>query len=63
VNAAGPARALIFDSIYDDYRGVIVYVRVVDGGTQKGNAHQADGNEKEYQITRFGQAHATTQGR
>lgn len=31
-----PARAMIFDSIYDEYQGVVAYVRVVDGLLQRG---------------------------
>jgi GTP-binding protein LepA len=35
-NAEGPPRALIFDSEYDPYRGVVAYVRVVDGAFRQG---------------------------
>src|SRR5205823_10171706 len=36
-----PPRALIFDSEFDQYRGVIAYIRVVDGTFKKGEAIRA----------------------
>jgi len=49
-----PTRALIFDSLYDDYRGVIVYVRVVDGQIRKGQKIRLMGTDREYQISDVG---------
>ncbi len=37
-DTAAPARALIFDSEYDQFRGVVAYVKVVDGRLAKGDA-------------------------
>jgi GTP-binding protein LepA len=36
-----PARALIFDSVYDQYRGVVAFVRVVDGAFEQGDRLKA----------------------
>src|ERR1051326_2517520 len=53
-NPNAPPRALIFDSIYDDYRGVIVYVRVIDGELKKGQKIRLMGTDRLYQITDLG---------
>ncbi len=53
-NPNAPTRALIFDSIYDDYRGVITYVRVIDGEVRKGQKIRFMGTDKQYQVTDLG---------
>ena len=37
-----PPRALIFDSEFDQYRGVVAYVRMVDGALHEGRADHGD---------------------
>ncbi len=47
-------RALIFDSHYDDYRGVIVYFRVFDGHLSKGDRIRMMGTGRTYGISELG---------
>ena len=49
-----PLRALIFDSYYDPYRGVIVYFRVMDGKVKKGDRVLLMASGKEYEIDELG---------
>jgi len=49
-----PTRALIFDSTYDEYRGVIIYVRVFDGTLRTGDRVRTMGAGDIYQIIEVG---------
>jgi len=50
----GPFRALIFDSKFDQYRGVVCLVRVVDGRIAAGNHIRFLSNGAEYEVTEVG---------
>jgi GTP-binding protein LepA len=50
----GRLRGLIFDSVYDDYRGVIVYVRVVDGILRPGTTITTLGAGRNYTVEEVG---------
>ncbi|MGP0129025.1 MAG: translation elongation factor 4 [cyanobacterium endosymbiont of Rhopalodia musculus] len=49
-----PLRALIFDSYYDPYRGVIVYFRVMDGTVKNGDRIRLMASGKEYDLDELG---------
>ncbi len=49
-----PTTALIFDSTYDDYRGVVVYVRLFDGVLKIGDKIRMMGTGEQYQVTDLG---------
>ncbi|HRI66684.1 MAG TPA: translation elongation factor 4 [Polyangium sp.] len=53
-DAAGPLRALIFDSWYDSYRGAVVMIRVVDGVIRKGQKVRFMATGRDYEITEMG---------
>ena len=55
-----PLRALIFDSIYDSYRGVIVYVRLMDGKLKAGDTMRMMATGAEFTVVEVGYMRATS---
>jgi len=53
-NPDAPLRALIFDSVFNTYRGSIVYVRIMDGKIRKGERIRFMAAEKEYDAEELG---------
>ena len=58
-NEADPLRALIFDSYYDSYRGVIVYVRIKDGTVRPGDTIRMMATGGEFTVVECGFLRAT----
>ena len=59
-NENDPLRALIFDSYYDAYRGVIVYVRIKDGQVRPGDTIRMMATGGEFNVVECGFLRATT---
>ena len=55
-----PLRALIFDSYYDSYRGVIVYIRLVDGKVKPGDRIRMMATGAEFSVVEVGHMGATS---
>ena len=50
----GKLKALIFDSYYDNYKGVVIYTRVFDGTVKEGDTIRLMNAGKEYEVTEVG---------
>ena len=49
-----PLKALIFDSYYDSYKGVIAYIRVFNGSVKKGDKIKMMNTKKEFEVLEVG---------
>jgi len=54
VDPTKPLKALVFDSHYDSYRGVIAYIRVVEGAIRKGQKIKFMNTGKSFEVTETG---------
>ena len=59
-DVSAPLKALIFDSYYDSYKGVIVYIRVMDGTVKAGDTIRMMAAGSEYTVTELGYMGAKT---
>ncbi|MGN1350117.1 MAG: translation elongation factor 4 [Anaerovoracaceae bacterium] len=50
----GKLKALIFDSYYDNYKGVVIYARIYEGTVKKGDMIRLMNTEKNYEVTEVG---------
>ena len=53
-NENGKLKALIFDSYYDNYRGVVIYTRIFNGRVKKGDIVRLMNTKKKYEVTEVG---------
>ncbi len=54
----GPLKALIFDSYYDAYKGVIIYIRVIDGKITQNTTMKMMATGKEFEVVELGYLNA-----
>jgi len=53
-DAKAKLKALIFDSYYDNYKGVVIYTRIFDGTLKKGDTILLMNTKKKYEVTEVG---------